>query len=310
MREARLAKKGAAVSDLRIVDAHHHLWDLNHIHYPWLCNRPVGPSICGDVTPITDNFTLDRYLAGFGHHKVVKSVHVEAGADAAKAVEETAWLQAIADEHGYPHAIVAKVEMHRPDAQAVIERHVAYRNVRGIRQMINWHADLSKVYAPENYLEHALWRENFSLLARYGLSFDLQIYAGQMEQAYQLLKKNPSIPVVIDHSGMPVDRSLEQLKLWKRGLERLASLDHVSIKLSGLGMVDHRWTVESFRPYILTMIDIFGPDRAMFGSNFPVDKLYSSFEVLFDAFDLITRDFTDAERERLFAATAERFYRI
>jgi predicted TIM-barrel fold metal-dependent hydrolase len=298
------------VTKLRIVDAHHHLWDLNHIRYPWLCNRPVGPSICGDVTPITDNFTLDRYRAGFGRHDVVKSVHVEAGADAAKAVDETAWLQEIADQHGYPHAIVAKVELHQKDAQAVIEQQAAFRHVRGIRQMINWHSDMSKVYAPENYLEHATWRSNFALLARYGLSFDLQIYAGQMEQAYELLKANPGIPVVIDHSGMPVDRSLDQLKLWKRGLERLASLDHVFIKLSGLGMVDHKWTVESIRPYIFTMIDTFGPGRAMFGSNFPVDKLYSSFEGLFDAYDTVTKDFTDSEREQLFAATAEKFYRI
>ena len=298
------------MTKLRIVDARHHLWDLNHIHYPWLCNRPVGPSICGDVTPITDNFTLDRYRAGFGHHDVVKSVHVEAGADAAKAVDETAWLQQIADQHCYPHAIVAKVELHQPHAQAVIEQQAAFRNVRGIRQMINWHSDMSKVYAPENYLENQMWRSNFALLARYGLSFDLQIYAGQMEQAYELLKANPGIPVVIDHSGMPVDRGLEQLKLWKRGLERLASLDHVFIKLSGLGMVDHKWTVESIRPYIFTMIDAFGPGRAMFGSNFPVDKLYSSFEVLFDAYDTVTEDFTDGEREQLFAATAESFYRI
>lgn len=303
-------QRGTSVSKLRIVDAHHHLWDLNHIHYPWLCNRPVGPSICGDVTPITDNFTLDRYRAGFGHHNVVKSVHVEAGADPAKAVEETAWLQQIADAHGYPHAIVAKVELHNPDTQAVMEEHVRHANVRGIRQMINWHSDMSKVYAPENYLEHATWRSNFALLSHYGLSFDLQIYAGQMEQAYELLKENAGIPVVIDHSGMPVDRSLQELKRWKHGLERLASLDHVFIKLSGLGMVDHNWTVESIRPYILTMIDIFGPGRAMFGSNFPVDKLYSSFEVLFDAYDTVTADFTDGEREQLFAATAEKFYRI
>jgi predicted TIM-barrel fold metal-dependent hydrolase len=298
------------MSDLRIVDAHHHLWDLNHIHYPWLCNRPVGPSICGDVTPITDNFTVDRYRAGFGRHNVVKSVHVEAGADPAKAIEETEWLQKIADKHGYPHAIVAKVEMHRPDAQAVMERQKQFRNVRGTRQMINWHSDMAKVYAPENYLEHDTWRANFGLLARYGLSFDLQIYAGQMEQAYALLKKNPGVPVVIDHAGMPVDRSLEDLKLWRDGLARLATLDHVSVKISGLGMVDHRWTAESIRPYVFTLIETFGPDRAMFGSNFPVDKLYSSFETLFDAFDLITRDFSADERAQLFAGTAERFYRI
>lgn len=295
---------------MRIVDAHHHLWDLNRIYYPWLCRRPVGPSICGNITPITDNFTLDRYVAGFGRHKVVKSVHVEAGADPLKAVDETAWLQGIADEHGYPHAIVAKVELHRADAPAVIERQASFPNVRGIRQMINWHADPRKVYAPENYLEHSTWLENFACLGRYGLSFDMQIYAGQMRQAYELLRKFPQVPVAIVHSGMPIDRSMEELRAWKQGLARLAELDHVHIKMSGLGMVDHTWSVESIRPYIYTMIEIFGPGRAMFGSNFPVDGLYSSFETLFDAFDVITRDFSAAERDAMHAATAERFYRI
>lgn len=298
------------MTGLRIVDAHHHLWDLNHIHYPWLSMRPVPPTICGNITPITDNFTVDRYIAGFGHHNVVKTVHVEAGCDPAKAVDETAWLQGVADEHGYPHAIVAKIEMHRDDAETLMERHKAFANVRGIRQMLNWHSDMSKVYAPENYLEHAVWRKNFALLAKYGLSFDLQIYAGQMKQAHELLKANPGVPVVIDHSGMPIDRSLAQLKEWRDGLKLLAELEHVAIKLSGLGMVDHKWTVESIRPYILTMIDIFGPDRAMFGSNFPVDSLYSTFEELFDAYDVVTRDFSDAERGMLFAGAAERFYRI
>jgi predicted TIM-barrel fold metal-dependent hydrolase len=221
-----------------------------------------------------------------------------------------AWLQGVANEHGYPNAIVAKIEMHRDDAESFMERHRAYPNVRGIRQMINWHSDMSKVYAPENYLEHDVWKRNFALLAKYGLSFDLQIYAGQMKQAHAQLADNPDVPVVIDHSGMPIDRSLAQLKEWRDGLKLLAELDHVTIKMSGLGMVDHNWTTESIRPYILTMIDTFGPDRAMFGSNFPVDSLYSSYETLFDAYDTVTRDFSDAEREQMFAGTAERFYRI
>lgn len=202
------------------------------------------------------------------------------------------------------------MELHQPDAAEVIEKQAAFANVRGIRQMINWHSDLSKVYAPENYLEHSTWLENFGLLGRHGLSFDMQIYAGQMEQAYQLLKKHPDVPVAIDHSGMPVDRSMADLKAWKEGLSRLATLDHVHIKMSGLGMVDHEWNIESIRPYIYTMIDLFEPKRAMFGSNFPVDRLYSSFERLFDAFDTVTSNFSDSERADLFAGTAERFYRI
>lgn len=298
------------MAPLRIVDAHHHLWDLDKHFHPWLSPRPVPPSMAGDVTLIAKNFLVDDFRAGFGHHNVVKSVHVEAGFDPAAPVAETEWLQGVADAEGFPHAIVAKVEIQSDEAERLMERHAAFANVRGIRHMINWHDDPSKTYTGEKFLENDRWLANYGLLRKFGYSFDLQIYPGQMEAAAALVAKHPDIPVAIDHSGMPVDREPEELQRWRDGLKTLARLPHVSIKISGLGMVDHDWTIESIRPFVLTMIDIFGPDRAMFGSNFPVDSLYGSYEALFDAFDEITRDFSGDERAALFAGTAERFYRI
>jgi len=294
----------------RIVDSHFHLFDLDHAFYPWLSPRPVPPGMAGDVTPIARPYLIADYRAEFGHHPVVKSVHVEAGYDPAASVEETRWLQSVADAHGIPHAIVAKVALHEQDAEAQMARHAKYRNVRGVRHMLNWHADASKTYTPRNFLDDLHWAENYAKLGRFGFSFDLQIYAGQMRQAADLVARHPEIPVVIDHAGMPVDRAPEDIARWRDGLASLAAVPHVAIKISGLGMCDHGWTVESIRPFVLTIIDLFGPERCMFGSNFPVDKLYSSFEALFDACDAITRGFSDSERDLLFAGAAEKFYRI
>jgi predicted TIM-barrel fold metal-dependent hydrolase len=176
--------------------------------------------------------------------------------------------------------------------------------------MINWHDDPSKTYSDQQFLHNDQWVRNYGLLKRHGLSFDLQIYASQMEEAARLAGRHPDIPLVLVHAGMPVDRDPASIELWRTGLKALAEVPHVMIKISGLGMVDWTWTPDSIRPFVLTIIDTFGTDRAMFGSNFPVDRLYSSYDVLFDAFKDITRGFSHDERRDLFARNAERFYRI
>jgi predicted TIM-barrel fold metal-dependent hydrolase len=109
---------------------------------------------------------------------------------------------------------------------------------------------------------------------------------------------------------MPVDRDAEALSLWRAGLRALAAHPNVWVKISGLGMVDWRWTEDSIRPFVLETIEIFGPDRCMFASNFPVDKLYSSFDVLYDAFKRIVSDFSIDERRKLFSDTALAVHRI
>ena len=98
------------------------------------------------------------------------------------------------------------------------------------------------------------------------------------------------------------------MTMWRSGMRALAANPNVSVKISGLGMLDHDWTADSIRPIVLEAIDIFGPDRAMFASNFPVDKLYTDYPTIFQAFSQITADFTPAERARLFAGTAIEFY--
>ena len=109
---------------------------------------------------------------------------------------------------------------------------------------------------------------------------------------------------------MPIERDDEALKEWANGMELVAAQPNTTVKISALGTNDHTWTTESIRRIVLTTIDIFGPERCMFGSNFPVDRLYSSYIDVFKAFDKITSGFSEAERTDLFADTARRFYRI
>jgi len=299
------------MDELPMIDPHHHLWDLERFAYPWLTSRPRPPSVAGDVGPIARSYHLDDYLADAAGHNLVKSVHVDAGFDPANPVEETRWLQSIADRRGFPHGIVARAELHGPDVEAILAGHAAFANVRGIRHIVNWHRDPVKTFvAQPDLLTDPGWLAGFALLRKYGLSFDLQLYPSQMADAASVAHHHPDTLIILNHAGMPVDRDPDAIAMWRAGMKMLAAEPNVRVKISGLGMVDWHWTEESIRPFVLETIDIFGIDRAMFASNFPVDKLYSSFDVLYRAFKNIVSDFQPAEKRKLFLDNAESAYRL
>ena len=109
---------------------------------------------------------------------------------------------------------------------------------------------------------------------------------------------------------MPTDRDQEGVEAWRRGMSLLAQQPNVAAKISGLGMVDRAWTEESIRPFVLQTIESFGVDRAMFASNFPVDRIHGPFGAHFSAYDSITRSFSASERTKLFGANAACLYRL
>jgi predicted TIM-barrel fold metal-dependent hydrolase len=162
-----------------------------------------------------------------------------------------------------------------------------------------------------HYMREAQWRQNFALLKKYSLSFDLQLYPSQMNDAVALAQEHPDTPFIVNHAGMFVDRSsVEGFRAWRDGLRALAACPNVAVKISGLAMFDHQWSVESFRPYVLETIDAFGCDRAMFASNFPVDRLFATYEGLWNAYAAIVEDLSGTEKHALFISNAERIYRI
>lgn len=293
----------------RIVDAHHHLWDLGRgYRYPWLQDASSGEGLLGDLGPIVRDYLPLDYRADTAAYDVVASVHVEAVP--VNAVEETEWLQSVAVPAGLAQAIVARVALQNDDAEAEVARHAAFTRVRGIRHIVNWHPNPKFSFTDHDFLTDEAWLSGYALLRKYDLSFDLQIYPVQMANAAALAARHPDTPVVLNHTGMPVTRDAEGMAEWRKGMKLLAAQPNVSTKISGLGMVDHHWTEESIRPFVLETIELFGVDRAMFGSNFPVDRLYSSFDALYGAFETIVADFSEDEQDRLFRANALRIYRM
>ncbi len=296
-----------------VVDPHFHLWNLAN-PYPWLTQQPPPIKVAGDPAPIAVNYLVADYIAEMAAVGVVRAVHVDAGWDYSDPVGETAWLQSVADDpasRGFPHGIVARASLEAADIEAVLDAHMACPNLRGIRQIVNWHPDPDKTYIQTpGLMEAAAWRNGFAALAPRGLSFDLQCYPGQFDQALRLADAFPATSIILNHAGMPVDRSAEGFAQWRAGLAALAKRPNVSVKISGLGMLDWSWTVDSLRPYVLATLDCFGPGRAMFASNFPVDRLYSSADALYAAFHDLVADFSDHDRKALFHDTACRVYRL
>jgi predicted TIM-barrel fold metal-dependent hydrolase len=299
------------MQDLSMIDPHHHLWELGHGRYPWLERRPLGTSVAGNLEPIAHSYLLSDYLADAQQRNLVKSVHVECGWNPADPVEESRWLQGLADALGFPHGIVAHADLADPDIETVLAKHAEFRNLRGIRHIVNWHRDPNKTYVTHSsLLRDEQWLSGFSLLHKFNLSFDLQLYPSQMADGATVAARYPETQMILNHAGMPVDRDTDGITAWRGGMRLLAAKPNVAVKISGLGMVDWRWTTESIRPFVIETIELFGTERCMFASNFPVDKLYSDFNRLYGAFDEITKDFTVAERCRLFHGNAERIYRL
>ncbi|MFC0337884.1 Predicted metal-dependent hydrolase, TIM-barrel fold [Kushneria avicenniae] len=296
---------------MRVVDPHVHFWQLDLGIQPWL--ETPQPNLLGDYSPMARDFGPAELLAGAGDIDIEAVVHIEA--DATDPLRETQWLTGLANEAGAPDligALVVGADLSAPNAHEMISRQMAACDrVRGVRQILNVHADPLYDYVGRHYMREPEWRAGFALLAEHGLSFDLQLYPGQMPAAAQLAADFPDVTFVINHAGMYVDRTTPAgWRAWRDGLTALAARPNVAIKLSGFGMLDHDWTPGSIRPLILQAIDTFGVERCLFASNYPVDGLYAGYADIWRAYAEVVGGVSAAERDALFADNARHVYRI
>ncbi len=295
----------------QIVDAHHHLWNLNKIHYPWLMERGVL-RFFGDPTPIQQDYLVGDFLDDVGELPVTSSVHIQVGAASADSVAETRWLQSEAQRAplGIPNAIVAFCDLADEDADNVLDAQAESGNLRGIRQIVGRSPAEDAKSGSSALLDNPIWIDNLARLSSRQLSFDLQLIPVQLPAVSKVLAKIPDLRVALCHCGSPHDQSGDGMAFWRRELTRLAELPNVYCKLSGFCMFEQNWDAERVRKTALTAIDIFGVNRCMFGSNFPVEKLYVSYNTLYSSYFDIAAEFSESEQQDLLADTARRFYRI
>ena len=295
---------------MRIIDAHQHFWDLDANYLPWLSDRPVQFRY-GDYAALRRNYLPPDYLEDAQPYEVAGSVFIETEWDPGDPLGEVAWVAGLRERHGLPSVMVAQAWLDRDDAPEVLAAHGATEFVRGIRHKPRAapSPDGVEAGAPCS-MGDPVWRAGYARLERNGLSFDLQTPWWHLAEARRLADDFPGTRIILNHTGLPSDRSSEALAAWRAGLRTLAGAGNAALKISGLGQSGVTWTAEVNRGVVLDAIDIFGPQRVMFASNFPVDSLVAEFRTIFGAFDAITSGFSEDERRGMFMTNAARIYRI
>jgi predicted TIM-barrel fold metal-dependent hydrolase len=291
-----------------IVDAHQHFWDPRVHYYPWLCDEPPIPFRYGDYRAIRRPYLPADYFADARPHDVVKTVYVETEWDPRDPVGEMRYVAQLRRDTGSPTVAVAQARLDRADAGAVLEQQAEFPFVRSIRHKPR--ANRSPADGAPGGMTDASWRAGFALLARHRLRFDLQTPWWHLAEAAQLARDFPATQIVLNHTGLPADRSAAGIAAWRQGMARLAQCPNVVVKISGLGVPGQPWTAAANRAIVLTTLELFGPDRCLFASNFPVDGLCATFDTIYAGFRTIVRDFSAAEQRQLFHDNALRIYGI
>ncbi len=296
---------------ISLIDAHHHLWDLGMGKHPNLIGPPRGDFFMGDDSALRRNYLPEDYRRDAAGHNVLTTVHCEAEWDRADQLGETRWIAAIHAQQGFPGAIVAHAWFHTPNAEEIIAAQAACPLVRGIRSKpVTAAAPGHSIAGAPGTMQDDAWLKGFALLEKYKLSWDLRVPFWHLEEAAAVARAFPRTPIVLNHTGFPWDRSEEGLAAWRRGMEAVAREPNVCVKISEFGLKNRAWDYHENRGIVLDAIAIFGIERAMFASNFPVAGLRIGYGALVAALSRMLADRPPEAREQFFWRNAARFYRL
>jgi predicted TIM-barrel fold metal-dependent hydrolase len=296
------------MKSLSTIDAHHHVWRLDDL--PWL-SGPQLPRIFGPYQPICRDYSIDEYRRDIAGCDIVKSIYVQTNWPAGQSYDEAVWVQSLSDATGWPHANVAHADLADPDAGALIKRLAKLPATRGIRQQLHWHENSQYRFAPRpDIMNDKDWRRGFAVLADHGLLFELQVFASQMADGARLARSFPDTVFVLEHAGMPEDTSPRGWQLWREGMMALAQCPNVNVKLSGLGTFVHACREDAIGPIVKETVAMFGAERCCYGSNFPIEKLWTDYKKLYQTFRSAIAYLGEREQAAILHDTASRLYRL
>ncbi len=294
-----------------LIDAHHHLWDLTQKKHPNLIGEPRHDFFMGEDSALRRDYLPADYRRDAAGHNVLTTVHCEAEWDRADQIGETRWITDIHQRHGFPGAIVAHAWFDREDAEAVISAQAGFPLVRGIRSkpVTAPAPDRMKPGAPGT-MQDERWLRGFALLEKYRLSWDLRVPFWHLQEAAAVARAFPKTAIVLNHTGFPWDRTEEGLAAWRHGMEAVAREPNVHVKISEFGLKDRPWDYDSNRRVVLDALAIFGVERTIFATNFPVAGLRIGYGALVAAMSRMLRHLSPADRARFFWKNAKAFYRL
>jgi len=277
-----------------IVDTHLHLWDTEQFHYAWLQNFPT----------INRPLLLPDFNAACATVAVDTMVFVQCDTHFSQGMDETRWVASLASEDKRIQGIVAFAPLEQGhEVRSYLEELCRIPLVKGVRRLIQ-SEDLEFCLSPD-------FLQGLQLLPEFDLSFDICIYHPQMANIIKMVQKCPQVRFMLDHFGKP-DIKNQLLEPWKTEIRELAAFPNVYCKVSGLVTeADHQnWTKEDLQPYIAHVIECFGWERVVYGSDWPVSKLATEYPDWVEALEWTVQGCTESQRRKLFRENALRFYRL
>jgi L-fuconolactonase len=284
------------IEQISIIDAHVHLWNPEIFNMPWL----------EDVPAIHRPYGLQEYHEQIRRLPIVGMVYVEVGVDPRQALREAYHVVELAQEEPRLQAIVAAAPV---EQGAAVGGHLEALSalsplVKGVRRNIQDETEPDFCLRPD-------FVEGVRLLEEYGLSFDLCIRHRQLRSIVELVRKCPDTRFILDHLGKP-DIKQHVLDPWREHLAQLAALPNVWCKVSGLVTEadPQHWTPDDLAPYLAYTLEVFGEDRVVFGGDWPVLLLASSYDLWIETLDSLTRHLSLEAKRKLWAENARHFYRL
>jgi predicted TIM-barrel fold metal-dependent hydrolase len=281
------------------IDAHIHLWDLGHLYYGWLTDQYSPDHVIGNYTSICRDQLIEDFIRDIGSVNVLKAVHIQAAVGEKNPVAETKWIQKVSDQQHIKLGIIGYSDLTDRACPAELDAHGQYPNFRGVRML-----------ARPGLFEDRSFLAGMEHIRERDLIFDVDADWPVFHQVLSIAKSFPTIQFVLGHAGFPKQLDRDYFEHWQKGMSILAQAPNIACKISGIGMICHSANVATLRPWVMHCIEAFGTDRAMFATNWPVERLYSDYETLITAYRTVTEHFTEHERARLFRDNAEAIYRL
>ena len=270
------------------VDAHQHFWLYSEEEYGWISGPMAAirrDFLPGDLFPLLVETGIDATVA----------------VQARQSLEETDWLLDLADAHNWIAGVVGWVPLMSAGVHETLEKLAARTKLKGVRHVLQGEAD--------EFMQREDFNAGVALLRRYSLTYDVLVVERQLPAAIRLVDRHPEQPFMLDHIAKPLIAAHE-LEPWRTQIRELARRPHVCCKLSGAvtEAAFDTWTVEDLRPYIETVLECFGPERLMFGSDWPVCTVASSYTRWMSVVREFTAELSEDEQEAIFGGNAARFY--
>lgn len=293
-----------------IIDAHHHFWEPERGRQPWLRPETSIPFRYGNYEVIKRPYLPSHLRRDAEGLNLTGSVSMETEWESGDSVGEMRHTQQVAERFGLPSAAVAHAVLDDPAVDSALEALADMPLVRGIRHKPGGCPRPELAGTSPSKLVDPTWLRGFGRLVNYGLSFDLQVAWWHLAEAAGVAAAHPEQLIILNHAGLPRDRSQAEIEAWRAAIVPLSKHENVVVKISGLGVPGSEWTPNGNRVIVETVAEAFGVERLMFASNFPVDSLVATYHEIYDGFMQLSGSWSETEQHAAFAVNAQRVYRL